>query len=162
MLWCTSHCSCGDELWPYPHPQPEPAPNTDTEKQHEGTLSILQQHPRGASQSPSSSSTGSEDSLELCSPTITPPAIPLPALPLYPQVWQLDNQTLAVFLKQLVHTQKESFSQHLSLQTKLQRQTSSFLICFFFFCFFLSKNLEMGAEEEKNIILVFFSGRRWN
>lgn len=87
-------------------------------------------------------------------------------LSLCPRVWWPDNKTLVVFLKQAVHTQPEPLSQLLSLQTKLQRQAFSFLVHFFFFLFcwfsFQRKNLEMGAEEEKNIMLGFFSSKEWN
>lgn len=58
-------------------------------------------------------------------------------LSLEPRVWWLDNKTFVVFLKQVVHIQPEPFSQHLSLQTKLQRQAFSFLVSFFYYYFLL-------------------------
>lgn len=75
-------------------------------------------------------------SLKLCSPGSQLQQNSSP-LSLEPRVWWLDNKTFVVFLKQVVHTQPEPFSQHLSLQTKLQRQAFSFLVSFFYYYFLL-------------------------
>lgn len=114
------------ELWLYPHRQPQPAPQPW--EQHTGTLHPSAA-PGGTFPLPSSSSTASASS-----------SAPQPSqlqqysclLSLQPWVWWLGNKKFTVFLKQVVHTKPEPFSQHLSLQTKLQRQAFSFLVCFFF------------------------------